>query len=161
MPSLKKYIFFNEEYDENDNDNNEKNIDFLKNKFTIDDFLECEKTKYLLDQNYEWNNHNFEEDLYDFFTKEVNYCNENLDPYFSNKFCNFNKLFNIINKNIKKEYKLDVFYENTLLAQPLINKFDEYNEKLKIDKKKQIAENYNEKYKNKDKLFNWNTKKHY
>ena len=161
MPSFKKDSFLNEEHDEFENDNNETNIKFLKEVFTIDNFLECEKTKYLLDQDYEWKQHKFEEELYEFYKIEVDYCKANLDPYFSNCFCNFNKLFTIINKNIKREYDLDIFYENTLLAQPLIDKFDEYNDKLKIDKKKKIAENYNEKCKNKGKKFNWNIKKHY
>jgi len=161
MPSLKKVLFLDEVHNDSDDDNNENNVNFLKDIFTINDFLNCEKTKYLLEQDYEWNNQKFEEELYDFYTKELEYCNENLDPYFSNIFCNFNKLFNIINKNIKKEYDLNIFYENTQLAQPLIDKFDEYNEKHKIDKKKKIAENYNEKCKNKGKKFNWTTKKHY
>ena len=162
MPSFKKDSFLNQEkdYDENNNDH-ENNVKFLKEVFTLDDFLDCEKTKYLLDQDYEWKQQKFEEELYEFYKNEVKYCKENLDPYFSNLFCNFNKLLNIVNKNIKRDYDLDIFYENTLLAQPLIDKFDEYNERLKIDKKKKIAENYNEKCKNKGKKFNWNIKKHY
>ena len=163
MPSIKKNLFLYGENndDDKDDDNNESNIVFLKEVFTIDDFLNCEKTKYLLEQDYEWKHQKFEEELYNFYTNEITYCKENLDPYFSNIFCNFNKLFNIINKNIKKEYDLNVFYENTELAQPLIDKFDDYNNQFKIDKKKQIAEKYNNKCKNKDKKFNWNTKTHY
>lgn len=162
MPSLKKNIFLNEEHGESESENDDNdNVNFLKDVFTIDDFLDCEKTKYLLEQDYEWKKHSLEEELYYFYTKEINYCNDNSDPYFSNIFCNFNKLFNIINKNIIPEFDLNIFYENTLLAQPLIDKMDNFNEKLKIDKKKNIAKNYNNKCKNKGKKFNWSTKTHY
>lgn len=161
MSSFKKDLFLHEENNVTEEDNNEINIEFLKHVFTMDNFLNCEKTKYLLDQDYDWKHQKFEEELYDFYTNEVTYCKENLDPYFSNMFCNFNKLYNIVNKNIKKEYDLNIFYENTLLAQPLIDKFDDYNNEIKINKKKQIVENYNNKCKNKGKKFNWNTKKHY
>lgn len=160
MPSIKKDVYLNEEETDGDNDYNESNIEFLKEVFTIDDFLDCEKTKYLLDQDCEWKSHNFEEDIYDFYTKEVKYCNENLDPYFSNIFCNFNKLLNIVNNYIEPQYNLNIFYENTLLAQPLIDKFDYNNELIKINRKKEIEENYNNICKNKGKLFNWTTKKH-
>lgn len=161
MSSFKKDLFLHEENNVTEEDNNEINIEFLKHVFTMDNFLNCEKTKYLLDQDYDWKHQKFEEELYDFYTNEVTYCKENLDPYFSNMFCNFNKLYNIVNKNIKKEYDLNIFYENTLLAQPLIDKFDDYNNEIKINKKKQIVENYNNKCKNKGKKFNWKTKKHY
>lgn len=161
MSSFKKDLFLHEENTDIEEDNNETNIEFLKDVFTIDDFLSCEKTKYLLDEDYNWRQQKFEEELYNFYTNEVTYCKEHLDPYFSNIFCNFNKLYNIVNKNIKKEYDLNIFYENTLLAQPLIDKFDDYNNQIKINKKKQIVENYNNKCKNKGKKFNWNTKTHY
>ena len=96
MSSFKKDLFLHEET------NNEMNIEFLKDVFTMDDFLNCEQTKYFLDQDYDWKHQKYEEELYGFYTNEVTYCKENLDPYFSNIFCNFNKLYNIVNKNIKK-----------------------------------------------------------
>lgn len=163
MPSIKKeFAVNNEQYDSDDNNNNnETNAEFLKDVFTIEDFLDCEKTKYLLEQENEWKKHSFEEDLYNFYTKEKNYSNEILDSYFSNNFCNFNKLFNIVNANIEPKYDLNIFYENSFLAQPLIDKMDDFNNQLKINRKKEIAENYDKKCKNKGKLFNWGTKKHY
>ena len=169
MPSYKNNINNNNNNNNNDTYNEddllkideENNANFLKEVFTIDDYLNCEKTKYLLEQDRKWKNLNFEEELYIFFHNEVKYCNNNYKPFFSNNLCNFNKLLNIINKNIKHEYDLNIFYENTLLAQPLINKMDYNNELYKINKKKEIAENYNKKCKSKGKLFNWNNKKYY
>ena len=53
MPSIK--TDYNNYYNDNDNDQNdldhESNVKFLKEVFTLDDFLECEKTKYLLIKN--------------------------------------------------------------------------------------------------------------
>ena len=163
MPSIKKTDIINNNDDENISNklSEECNINFLKDVFTLDNFLECEKTKYLLEQEWEYEFNYIEENLYNFYKKEVDYCNENKEPFFSNKLCNFNKLLNIINKYIEPNYNIDIFYENTELANPLIEKFDFINENIKINKKKQIVENYNKKCKNKGKLFNWGTKKHY
>ena len=63
MPSIKKNLFLYGENndDDKDDDNNESNIVFLKEVFTIDDFLDCEKTKYLLEQDYEWKHQKLEE----------------------------------------------------------------------------------------------------
>ena len=161
MPSIKKKLMIYNYDETNDDERNEmSNVEFLKDIFTLDDFLECEKTKNLLDQDWEWKKLNLEEELYNFYTKEVNYCNNNNDPFFSDKLCNFNKLFDIINKHVEPKYDMNIFYENTSLAQPLIDKFDYNNELIKINRKKEIAENYNKKCKNKGKLFNWATKKH-
>ena len=41
------------------------------------------------------------------------------------------------------------------------NELDISAKNISIDKKNQIAENYNNKCKNKGKKFNWNTKTHY
>ena len=100
-----------------------------------------------MDQEWEHEFRNVEEKLHDFYTKEVSYCNENKESFFSNNLCNFNKLLNIINKYIEPNYDINIFYENTELANPLIEKFDFINENIKINKKKQIADNYNKKYK--------------
>jgi len=164
MPSIKKKNILTSEIYDNENENDafdENNSNFLKDVFILDDFLNCEKTKYLLEQNYEHSLINFEDGLYTFFNKEILYCEENLEPYFSNKMVNFNKFYNIIRNNIKPKYNLDFFYENPNLAQPLIDKMDEFNEKRNKNKKVKIIENYEKKCKNKGKLFNWKTKKHY
>ena len=166
MPSINKNNNNNNNNNYNDNEtqyeiDQENNMLFLKEVFTLDDFLECEKTKYLLDEDLKWKKLNFEEELYKFFDNELQYCNNNYKPFFTNNFCNFNKLLTIVNKYIEPEYDLNIFYENTLLAQPLINKMDYNNELYKINKKKEIAENYNKKCKSKGKLFNWNNKKYY
>ena len=61
-----------------------------------------------------WKKLNFEEELYNFFDNELQYCNNNYKPFFTNNFCNFNKLLTIVNKYIEPEYDLNIFYENTL-----------------------------------------------
>ena len=38
MPSLKKVLFLDEVHNDSDDDNNENNVNFLKDIFTIDDF---------------------------------------------------------------------------------------------------------------------------
>ena len=73
MPSIKKKLMIYNYDETNDDERNEmSNVEFLKDIFTLDDFLECEKTKNLLDQDWEWKKLNLEEELYNFYTKEVN-----------------------------------------------------------------------------------------
>jgi hypothetical protein len=104
-----------------------QNIKMLKEKFTEDDFLACNKTRVILEEEHM---SSFELNCVPKITDLYNYYRENMQGlcatplYYDvhNEFTSHLKA--IVYKNIVKKYDLNIFYNNTNLAKPLIAKLN-------------------------------------
>ena len=126
MPSIKKSKLFNDETisdEEYDNFVEQEEIEFLKNNFTLSDYLNCPKTFDVLEERRE---EKFEEELVDpicnLYGDIWHECRDYQYTMLAKDEdceCAF-KILNLIEKYCEKKYDINVFYENTHLAKPLI-----------------------------------------
>lgn len=103
------------------------NIKMLKEKFTEDDFLACDKTRVVLEEehmsSFELNCVPNIVDLYKYYRENMQgLCATPLYYDVHNEFTSHLKA--IVYKNIVKKYDLNIFYNNPNLAKPLIAKFN-------------------------------------
>lgn len=144
-------------YSDSDDNNTE---DFILNKrhgvikdFTLNDYLNCPETKYIIFNEWE---ERFSEDLegkiHTIFNKyrdalqckmsNVFYCSES---YHSQDLCN------LVKHHLIKDLTLDMFTENPFLAEPLISSI----EKIKQAKRNERIKQMNDNIKQSNKLFAW------
>lgn len=103
------------------------NIKMLKEKFTELDFLECDKTRVVLEEEHM---SSFELDCVPNIIDLYKYYRENMQglcatPLYYDVHDEFTShLKAIVYKNIVKKYDLNIFYDNPNLAKPLIAKFN-------------------------------------
>jgi len=134
---------------------------FLKENFTLSDFLKDPNTYEILELNRIWR---VDEDLYgsleDFYKKSVDYNKANGSLLFSNEnsYRNLGKLQGSVNSCLEKQYDLNIFYDNPGAARSMI---ENYNNRIKdeeVHRKKKIKEEY-DKQETANMTFDWNTKK--
>ena len=104
-----------------------QNIKMLKEKFTEDDFLECDKTRVILEEEhmatFELNCAPKITDLYNYYRENMQgLCATPLYYDVHNEFTSHLKA--IVYENIVKKYDLNIFYNNLNLAKPLIAKLN-------------------------------------
>jgi hypothetical protein len=143
---MKRVSYFHED---EKNENEEDNIK-TEDLFDIDDIMNNKQTKDILMNEHYFNYlHDVDDDIqstYIYF-KNANMCNH----FLNNDEFDLDGLFfiSLIYKYIRKDYKLDIFYNNLELVEPL---FKEEKEEVKknIIKQNTIV--------NVSKKFDWNTK---
>lgn len=104
-----------------------QNIKMLKEKFTEGDFLACDKTRAILEEehmsSFELNCVPNIDDLYNYYRENMQgLCATPLYYDVHNEFTSHLKA--IVYKNIVKKYDLNIFYNNPNLAKPLIAKLN-------------------------------------
>jgi hypothetical protein len=119
--------------------------------FDIDDILDNEKTREILLNNHYFNFlFDLEDDIQDcyIYFKNCNVC----EHFLNNDEFDFDgsHFMDIIYKYIRKDYKIDLFYDNLELAYPLFEKKDENVQKKQVIKQNQVV--------NILKKFDWDTK---
>lgn len=134
---------------------------FIRDNFTLEDFLNCDFTKKILQEN--WYNkftYKIESQIESFYEHERKYFREDLSTLFyydtTGSFAGY--LTAIMFEHITPEYDLDVFYENPALAKPLIEKMENSKHEKTIEHQKLIRENYKEKSTSDGQKFNWGDK---
>jgi len=146
--------------DSGDEDFDER-AEFLKENFTLDDFLKDNKTYNILETNFIWK---VEKDLYgeleDFYKEEVDYNKSRHSLLFANEknYKGVGILQGVVHRCLEKEYDLNIFYDNPSYATSMI---DNYNNRIKEEKQERrnkIKEKYNEQI-TANMKFDWNTKK--
>lgn len=147
--------------DENDEENEYSEMGiFLKNNFTIEDFLNYKETRIILDRNARWDfEKKFDEDLEHFYKGEVDYSQHDLSTMFSleENYSKLGFLQAIVYQNIKPNYDLDIFYLEPILAKGMV---ESYDERMKENSELRL-QNLRDEYKNSDnayKKFNWGSK---
>lgn len=126
MPSIKKSKVNHEENisdKEYDEFVEQEEIEFLKNNFTLKDYLNCAQTRDVLEEHRE---EKFETDLLnpicDLYGEIWHECREHLYIMLArDEDCEGGiEILNLIEKYCEKEYDINIFYKNTYLAKPLI-----------------------------------------
>ena len=134
---------------------------FVRENFTLDDFLNCEITKKILLEN--WRNtftYKIEQEIESFYEHERSYLRDDLSTlyYYDTTGSFVGHLTAIMFEYTEPEYDLDIFYENPALAKPLIEKMENDKFKKHEKHKQQIKENYEENSTSQGKTFNWAVK---
>ena len=147
------------------NSEDEEEIDeraeFLKENFTLVDFLKDSKTYETLELNHIWK---VDKELYgpieDFYKSSVDYNKTKHSLLFANEnsYRNLGKLQGVVHKCLEKRYDLNVIYDNPSCA---ISMVENYNNRIKdeeIARKIKIKEDYNKQV-TANMKYNWDTKK--
>jgi hypothetical protein len=138
--------------------NYKKNL--IKESFTEDDYLSCDKTRQILEDDFFWRwerkGEPCVEDFYNGIRKETQ--GKFSTPLFYDTTGEFSsKLTGIVYKYLKREYDISIFHDCPSLADPLVRKYDEIQENKKIRNtiSHKLNEGVNIKTTNK---FDWSTK---
>jgi hypothetical protein len=125
--------------DEADQILNER-VNYMSSNFTLEDFLEFDKTRDFLTQNYLWQ---FEqtcgEALEKFYENEVNFCRKDMSTLFKNEINHTNsELFkSIVLNNLEPIYDLDMIYCDESLSRIFVEQREEQSRKNKERKNKE------------------------
>ena len=144
-----------------DDEEIDERAEFLKENFTLADFLKDNKTCEILELNSIWK---IDKELYgpieDFYKSSVDYNKTKHSLLFANEnsYRNLGKLQGVVHRCLEKQYDLNVIYDNPSYA---ISMVENYNNRIKdeeIARKIKIKEEYNKQVTSNMK-FNWATKK--
>ena len=138
-----------------------------REKYTLEDFLKCDKTREILEQNwfYEFNR-KYEPEIEKIYESERIYCQENTSTLFYYDRCGsfVSHLTTMLFEYIKPRYDLEFFYNNPNLAKPLIEKMKNIKQEQEEEHKRLIKENYQQHQTQENfskeslKKFNWEKK---
>ena len=132
----------------------------IKETFTEDDYLSCEKTRQILEDEFFWKwEKKGEPSIEEFYNgMRTEMQGRYATPLFYDTTGEFSsKLTGIVYKYLKREYDISIFHDCPGLAEPLVRKYDEIQENKKI--KNKISHKVNEGVNIKtSKKFDWGTK---
>ena len=132
----------------------------IKETFTEEDYLSCDKTREILENEFFWKwekkGEPCIEEFYNGMRNEMQ--GRYATPLFYDTTGEFSsKLTGIVYKHLKREYDISIFHDCPDLAEPLVRKYDEIQENKKI--KNKISHKRNEGVNIKvTKKFDWGTK---
>ncbi len=147
---------------ENENENEEycETGRYLKNTFSLHDFLEYGKTREILERNRRWQyEKKLEKDIEFFYKGEIDYNKTDLSSMFANEdnYKNLGFFQYLVYSQLKPKYDLEIFYLNPEYAREMVESIEE----RAIEKEKQRLNNIRNNYlklDNSKKSFNWKTK---
>ena len=145
---MKRVSYFYED-EKNEKEMEEENLK-IEDLFDINDIMNNKQTRDIMMNDHYFNFlHDLDDDIqttYIYF-KNANMC----EHFLNNDEFDLDGLFfvNLIYKYIRKDYKIDLFYDNLELAEPL------FKEEKEVKKKQKIKQNS---IVNVSKKFDWNTK---
>jgi hypothetical protein len=161
MPSIKKKYIQPENHDDSDIESDTEIVKILKTKFELDDYLKCEETREILEE--QWLIKFYkqcEKDLWDFYEEEQKeqHANSSSILHYDKYNSYAGHLSSLVFEYIEPQYDLQIFYDYPELAQPLIDTFEDKARLEEEERKRLIRENYEKNVKHKGKTFNWATK---
>ena len=137
----------------------------IKETFTEDDFLQCDDTREMLENEFLWNYQKNMEPLLEKFYLERRsdmYDNGTTIFYYDVHADFFSELNGIIFRHLRKEYDFSIFLDNPSFANPVIAKYEavymDENKNTKTLKNNDQSENKEKQ--NNIKSFDWATKKY-
>ena len=158
----KRYIDNNnEESSDSENDVCEKG-EYIRDNFTLEDFVAFDKTRNILHQNYIWE---FDKEcgvlLENFYKGEVKYCQRDQSTLFANEKDqnNYGYFENLVFNHVKPKYELDLLYNNPDLCTSFLDFNKDRVEEIEKERLRVQRENYS-KTKNANKTFDWTLKTH-
>ena len=145
---MKRVSYFHED-EKNETDLEEENTK-IEDLFDINDIMNNEETRNIMMNDHYFNYlHDLDDDIQ---TTYIYFKNSSMCEHFlNNDEFDLDGLFfvNLIYKYIRKDYKIDLFYDNLELAEPL------FKEEKEVKKKQKTKQNS---IVNVSKKFDWNTK---
>ncbi len=144
---MKRVSYFHE--DEKNEKEREENVK-IEDLFDINDIMNNKQTRDIIMNEHYFNYlHDLENNIE---TTYIYFKNSNKSEHFlNNDEFDLDSLFfvNLIYKYIRKDYKIDLFYDNLELAEPLFEEIEEEEEKQTIKQNTKV---------NITKKFDWTTK---
>ena len=147
------------EYNEEDEEYSEMG-NYLKDNFDLDDFLNFDKTREILERNCRWE---VEKDLdsiiTNFYKGEIDYNKADNASMFANElnYKNLGIFQVLVYSNLKPKYNLEIFYLHPEYAREMVESLDD----RLLEKQHERLENIRNNYlmtNNANKEFNWSTK---
>lgn len=99
-------------------------VDILKKDFTLNDYLNDEFCRNILENNFSNKLSRLDDKILNFYKKFVEYNNDHIMLNKDRKCMKGYKLLNIIGKHVAKDYDLTIFYENPNLVNHLLEKYE-------------------------------------
>ena len=133
---------------------------YLKDNFNLDDFLDFDKTREILERNNRWNvEKNLDSIISDFYKGEIDYNKTDNASMFANElnYKNLGIFQSLVYSNLKPKYDLEIFYTNPEYSKEMVESLDD----RKLEKQQERLENIRNNYlktDNANKKFNWSTK---
>ena len=117
----------------------------LRETYTLTDFLNCDKTREILEQNWFFEfTRKYAPQIEEFYENERKYFRESNATLFYYDTCGsfVSHLTSMLFSHIEPKYDLEFFYNNTNLAKPLIEKMENIKHEKELEHKRLIQENY-------------------
>ena len=148
------------QHDNNSDDEESEQVKFMKENFTLEDFLAFKPTQEILEQNRLWEfDKKCDELLEKFYMAEVDFCKCNMSTLFINETDYANRgYFNaIVAHHVKPVYNLDVIYDNLSLCKLFMDHHQDRRVEIERERMQKLREMY-KKTSNAGKTFDWSTK---
>ena len=138
----------------------EERVQYLKDNYTLEDFLKYDKTREVLEQNYIWQ---FDKEceiiLNNFYEGEVEFCQADLSTLFYNESNNehLSDFCAIVFHHVKPKYDLDNIYYDEGLCKSFLIYHEEHINDAEEERLKKQRDSY-KKMDNAGKKFDWGTR---
>ena len=117
----------------------------LRETYTLTDFLNCDKTREILEQNWFFEfTRKYAPQIEKFYENERKYFRESNATLFYYDTCGsfVSHLTTMLFSHVEPKYDLEFFYNNPNLAKPLIEKMENIKHEKELEHKRLIQENY-------------------
>lgn len=139
----------------------DSNIKFLKDHFSLDDFLDFNETRELLYNDFVENYENgCEKEIEDFYERETKFCNQTLSTAFAcgNEQEHLGSFLALVFRNIEPKYNLNIFYDEPKLAENMVLTYNNRLEKMHNNKLKKRREKILKNNRERGNVFDLSTK---
>lgn len=143
-----------ENYTDESSDDESQNKNDILSQFTLNDYLDCNETREILDSEWDCNiRENMEEEITEIFRNyRLKFENTQSKLFKRSTSEHEATLFSLIKHHLVRNYNTEIFKNNPHLATPLIKSFDTIMQNRKEKAKQAI----HKKFENSNKKFNWN-----
>ena len=125
--------------------------------FTLDDYLSCDETRFLLFNEWEERFNETQEkleSLFEAYLEQSGKAGCNILAFAEQS--HVSSFISLIRHHLTKELNVGIFREEPHLAQPLVTQYDEINKQREKKRREALAQ----KMKQANKTFDWSTKKY-
>lgn len=158
MPKRYNSMEFAQQYNNSDEEGSEE-VEFMKENFTLEDFLAFKPTQEILEQTRIWDfDKKCNELLEKFYMAEVDFCKCNISTLFINETDYSNRgYFNaIVAHHVKPVYNLDVIYDDLSLCKLFMEQHQDRRVEIERERMQKLHDTY-EKTDGAGKTFDWST----
>tara|TARA_X000000368_G_scaffold367779_1_gene315343 strand:+ start:50 stop:409 length:360 start_codon:yes stop_codon:yes gene_type:complete len=106
------------------NEDDSTKIEILRRDFSINDFLEDEYTRNILEKDFLNKVNKIDDDIIDYYKDFISYNMDSLMLSKDGKGKQYDKLLKIIYNNISKDYDIQILYNNPTMLNHLLMKYE-------------------------------------